>query len=167
MTGVRAAVVIGIVLLIGGCAAQAAVPAPEPSGDPVVPSYSEAPGYSQPPGDQPPNAADNNGWKQRHGLSDADRRRAEPEAERIRAALQRVHDGGDMGPDATLRALLGLGYASADVDVQPMRGAVEGAAFGVRVGPVACVIGDVRPSGVRVEVAGSAAEFGCLEPFSH
>jgi hypothetical protein len=153
---------MGIVLLVGGCAGQAAVPAEVPSSEPVVPSYSE-----QPHGDVPPNGAANNGWKQRHELSDADRRRAEQEAERIRPALQRVHDSAGMGPDPTRRALLGLGYAAADVDVQPMHDMSAGAAFGVRAGPVACVIGDVRPSGVRAEVAGSAAEFGCLEPFSH
>lgn len=33
-------------------------------------------------GDQPPNGADNNAWKQRHALSDADRRQGEQAAEK-------------------------------------------------------------------------------------
>jgi len=32
---------------------------------------------------------------------------------------------------------------------------------------IGCVIGDVRPDGVRADVTGSAAEYGCLEPFTH
>jgi hypothetical protein len=152
-----------MVLLIAGCAPHAALPAqgPAPSAGPVTASHSEVP-----QGDQPPNAAVNNGWKQRHELSAADRRRAERDAERIRPALQRVHDGGDMGSGPTRQALLGLGYPGGDVTVAAMR-VGEGAAFGVRVGPLACVIGSVTPAGVRMEVAGSAAEYGCLEPFSH
>jgi hypothetical protein len=37
----------------------------------------------------------------------------------------------------------------------------------VKVGERGCVIGDLRPAEVRLAVTGSAAEFGCLEPFSH
>jgi hypothetical protein len=42
-----------------------------------------------------------------------------------------------------------------------------GAAYGIEVGERACVIGSVRPERISVQVTGSAAEFGCLEPVSH
>ena len=42
-----------------------------------------------------------------------------------------------------------------------------GAVYAVRFAEVGCVIGDVRPERVLVQVTGSAAEFGCLEPYTH
>jgi hypothetical protein len=39
--------------------------------------------------------------------------------------------------------------------------------FAVRFADAGCVIGDVRPERLPVEVTGAAAEFGCLEPYTH
>jgi len=36
--------------------------------------------------------------------------------------------------------------------------------FTVQVAGAGCVIGDVRPDRLLVEVTGAGAEFGCLEP---
>jgi hypothetical protein len=82
---------------------------------------------------------------------------------------------GDFRSDATRRALLGLGYLDADIEDEPMRVPLgwtspqppAGAVYAVHIGQAACVIGDVRPERVLVEVAGAAVEYGCLEPFSH
>lgn len=148
------------VLVTLGCAVRTAVPAPpaEPASDPA--SASAAPV----PGDVAPNEADNNGWKQRHELTDAERAQAQRAADRIRPALQRLPEP---GPEPVRQALLWLGYAAGDVTVERMHDGSPGAAFGVRVGPRACVVGEVTPSRVRADVAGTAAEFGCLEPFTH
>jgi hypothetical protein len=79
----------------------------------------------------------------------------------------------DFAPESTRRALIGLGLADGSVGVSAMRTPAwadvtpPGAVFEVRFGTGGCVIGDVTPDRVLVEVTGSAAEFGCLEPFSH
>ena len=92
---------------------------------------------------------------------------------RIRPALQRLHDIGDFTYTSTHYTLLSLGFPDSAMTVQPMHTPADsttpppGAAFGVRVGPNACVIGSVEPAKVIVEVAGAAGEYGCLEPYSH
>jgi hypothetical protein len=49
-----------------------------------------------------------------------------------------------------------------DSDTSP-----PGAVFAVAVPGAGCVIGDVRPDRLLVEVTGAGAEFGCLEPYTH
>ncbi|WP_199180286.1 hypothetical protein [Verrucosispora sp. ts21] len=76
-------------------------------------------------------------------------------------------------PASTQGALLDLGIQADAITVTAMRPPIgqktppPGAVYAVRFGNVGCVIGDVRPDRVMVEVTGAAAEFGCLEPFSH
>ncbi|WP_344126977.1 hypothetical protein [Luedemannella flava] len=157
---------IGITLLLaaGGCGR----PVPVGSGPPTA-----YPSRSLPPGDQAANNADNNGWKQRHELSPQERAAGRTIKDRVVPALEKLRRGGDIGPDAVARTLHGLGFATDDVQVTAMRalGAdptpPPGAAFGIHFPDRGCVVGDVRPERVRAEVTGSAAEFGCLEPFSH
>ncbi|BCJ61862.1 hypothetical protein Jiend_52840 [Micromonospora endophytica] len=126
-----------------------------------------------PQADAPPNHADNNGWKQRHELSAADQRTGQRLAAQIRPRLDELRAAGDFAPASTQRALLDLGIKADAIEVTAMRPPIgqeaspPGAVYAVRFADVGCVIGDVRPDRVMVEVTGSAAEFGCLEPFSH
>ena len=73
------------------------------------------------------------------------------------------------------QTLLDLGYQREDIVVTPMRLSAlstgttppAGAVYALRFAEIGCVIGDVRRERVLAEVTGSAAEFGCLEPYSH
>jgi hypothetical protein len=124
-------------------------------------------------GDNPPNHADNNDWKQRHDLTAEEQRTGDDLAARIRPRLEALRAAGDFAPESTRQALLDLGINLGAIEVRTMRPPVgattppPGAVFAVRFGRVGCVIGDVRPERVLVQVTGSAAEFGCLEPSSH
>ncbi|MEV0717589.1 hypothetical protein [Asanoa sp. NPDC050611] len=124
-------------------------------------------------GDVPPHHADNNAWKQRHELSAAEQRAGEDLAARIRPKLAALRAAGDFAPSSTERVLVSLGIEPADLEVTPMRPPVgtdtspTGVVYAVRFGTVGCVIGDVRPSRLLVQVTAAAAEFGCLEPFTH
>ncbi len=124
-------------------------------------------------GDAPPNHADNNGWKQRHELTAAEQRTGQDLAARIRPKLEALRAVGDFAPASTRQALLDVGISADAIEVTTMRGPVgeptppPGAVYAVHFGQAGCVIGDVRPDRVLVEVTGAAAEFGCLEPFSH
>ncbi|MGW0504328.1 DUF6993 domain-containing protein [Micromonospora sp. NPDC003241] len=126
-----------------------------------------------PQADAPPHYGDNNGWKRRHELSKADQRTGKKLAARIRPKLEALRTAGDFAPASTWRALLDLGIKAEVIEVTGMRAPIgqdeppPGAVYAVRFAEVGCVIGDVRPERVMVEVTGSAAEFGCLEPFSH
>ncbi|MEV4712797.1 hypothetical protein [Micromonospora sp. NPDC049374] len=127
-----------------------------------------------PRADAPPNHADNNGWKRRRELSAADQRTGQKLAARIRPKLEALRAAGDFAPASTQRVLLDLGITADAIEVTAMRTPIgqettppPGAVYAVRFADVGCVIGDVRPERVMVEVRGSAAEFGCLEPFSH
>jgi hypothetical protein len=42
-----------------------------------------------------------------------------------------------------------------------------GAVFEVHFGDAGCITGDIRPERLLVQVSGAAAEFGCLEPYTH
>jgi hypothetical protein len=154
------------------CAGGMGDPDPEyaaPSASGYPPVVTEAP----PAGNSAPNHADNNGWKQRHELTAAEHKEGDALAARIRPALADLRAAKDFAPESTRRALIGLGLADGAVGVTTMRPPTwdgvppPGAVFEVRFGRVGCVIGDVTPDRVQVEVTGSAAEFGCLEPFSH
>ncbi|GIJ30825.1 hypothetical protein Vqi01_59870 [Micromonospora qiuiae] len=120
-----------------------------------------------------PNHAGNNGWKQRHELSAADQRTGQKLAAQIRPRLEALRAAGDFAPASTQRALLDLGIKADAIEVTAMRPPTgqetppTGAVYAVHFANVGCVIGDVRPERVMVEITGSAAEFGCLEPFSH
>jgi hypothetical protein len=162
---------VGLVMLAltAGCARPGTRP---PASTAAASAY---PPRTDGPGDQPPNAADNNAWKQRHQLSEAELGTGEAIAARIRPALEALRAGGNFAPDATRQALLDLGYRGEDIMVTTMRLSAlstattppPGAVYAVRFAEVGCVIGDVRPERVLVEVTGSAAEFGCLEPYTH
>jgi hypothetical protein len=158
----------GLVLAAATAAAGCAPPGTRAEPDPRPPSRTATPPPERTggPGDAPPNAADNTRWKQRHELSAAEREAADAAAARIRPALEQLRAAGDFAPEATRQALLDLGYRAQDIEVTPMR-EPPGAVYALHVGPRGCVIGDVRPDRVLVQVAGSAVEFGCLEPFSH
>ncbi|MBM2615073.1 hypothetical protein JIG36_05800 [Actinoplanes sp. LDG1-06] len=119
-----------------------------------------------PPGDGAPHQAENNGWKQRHELTAEEQRAGDALAARIRPALTGLRASGDFAPASTRRVLLALGLATEDVQVNEMR-TPPGTVFAVTFPEAGCVIGDVRPERVLVEVTGAAAEFGCLEPFTH
>lgn len=131
------------------------------------------------PGDpavENPNHVDNNAWKQRLEPSPTDRAAAEKLAKRVLPVLQRARaEGGDISPSAVKAVFVGFGVPASSAQVEPLRPAAAatsttppaGAAFGVRVGALGCVVGDVTGDRVRGDVAGAAAEFGCLEPFSH
>lgn len=123
--------------------------------------------------DQPPNYGDNRRWRERGELSAADAAAGAAAAERIRPELERLRANGDLAADEVRAALVGLGFPAGDIAVQEfaertvLASPGPGAAFGVRVGDAGCVVGSVSPDGVRTEVTGAAAEFGCLEPFTH
>ncbi|MEU6024173.1 hypothetical protein [Micromonospora sp. NPDC047134] len=173
------AVAVSLAVLALGCAAPGtrdgdaqAIPTETSS-----PATSSSPaGVAEPTGrqpDAPPNHGDNNGWKRRHELSAADERAGRELAARIRPSLEALRAAGDFAPASTQRALLDLGIQPDAIQVTTMRPPTgqetppPGAVYAVRFGTVGCVIGDVRPDRVMVEVTGSAVEFGCLEPFSH
>ncbi|MFF5081739.1 DUF6993 domain-containing protein [Actinoplanes sp. NPDC000266] len=133
----------------------------------------DAGAQAQPPGDGAPHQAENNGWKQRHDLTAEEQRAGDALAARIRPKLTALRSAGDFTPASTQQALLGLGLDPAQVQVTAMRTPIgeatppPGAVFAVRFPEAGCVIGDVRPERLQIEVTGAAAEFGCLEPFSH
>jgi len=172
MAGFKSArvVALGVALLaavavaVAGCAA----PGTRAPNDPPAPSASAtpAPVATEGTGDGPPNAAENNAWKQRRELPAADRRAGEAAATRIRPALEDLRAKGSFAPDATRQVLLDLGYPAERIRVLPMR-QPPGVVYALRIGEVGCVIGDVRPDRVLVQVTAVAAEYGCLEPFSH
>jgi hypothetical protein len=169
----RVLAALTLLLVLAGCARPGAQAAEggTPEG-PVRPSAT-APGSPEPSptwegADVPPNHAGNNSWKQRADLTPEDRALAETAADRIRPALEAQRARNDFGLATTRATLLGLGFAADRVQVTAMRDpAVAGAVFALRVGAKGCVVGDVRPERLLVEVTGAAAEFGCLEPFSH
>jgi hypothetical protein len=147
-------------VLLTGCADAASPTAPAPTSEtPISAATSRGP-------DVAPHEADNNGWKQRHDLTDTERAAGEQAAARIRPELARLHAAGDFALDSTRRMLVALGYAATDIQVEPLNNGSPGAVFAVRAGR-ACVDGVVRPDRVLVQVEGAAPEFGCLEPYSH
>lgn len=151
------------VILLAGCANVA----PPTHLAPADPSPSMSPISAASTGSNvAPHEAENNGWKQRHDLTDAERQAGEQAAARIRPQLLRLRTAGDFSLDSTRRTLVALGFPATDIQVEPMHDGSAGAVFAVHAGR-ACVDGDVRPERVLVRVEGSAAEFGCLEPLSH
>jgi hypothetical protein len=174
------AAALGLVAL--GCAQPGArdgdsSPLPSPSPSRPAPTAStpqdDADGQALPPGDGAPHQADNNSWKQRHELTAEEQRAGDDLAARIRQRLTALRTAGDLAPASTRQALLGLGLRPDDVQVTAMRPPLEsntpppGAVFAVQFASAGCVIGDIRPDRLRVEVTGAAAEFGCLEPYTH
>jgi len=169
------AAVLGLIAL--GCAQPGArdgdsSPLPSPSPSPS-PSRDDTDGQAQPPGDGAPHQADNNGWKQRHDLTAEEQRAGDALAARIRPKLTALRTAGDFTPASTQQALLGLGLRPDDVQVTTIRPPLgsdtppAGAVFAVQFAGAGCVIGDVQPNRLLIEVTGSAAEFGCLEPSTH
>jgi hypothetical protein len=167
------AAALGLVAL--GCAQPGAgdgdaAPLPSPS---ASTPQDDAGGPAQPPGDGAPHQADNNAWKQRHELTAEEQRAGDALAARIRPKLTALRTARDLAPASTRQALLGLGLRPDDVQVTAMRPPIgsdtppPGAVFAVRFADAGCVIGDVRPERLLVEVTGAAAEFGCLEPYTH
>jgi len=175
-----AAAALGLVVL--GCAQPGArdgdsSPLPSPSLSRPASTTStpqdDANGQALPPGDGAPHQADNNGWKQRHELTAEEQRAGDALAARIRPKLTALRTAGDLAPASTRQALLGLGLRPDDVQVTAMRPALDsdtpppGAVFAVRFADASCVIGEIRPERLLVEVTGAGAEFGCLAPSTH
>jgi hypothetical protein len=164
-------VVLASLSMVAGCAGQRAAGPVFPG--PEVTVSASAPVDAGPAGDQPPNYADNNGWKQRHELSAAEQKEGDQLVARIEPVLAELRAAGDFTPESTRRALLGLGLEAGRVGVTAMRqpswmdSVPPGAVFEVRFGAAGCVTGDVRPERLLVHVSGAAAEFGCLEPYTH
>jgi hypothetical protein len=174
------AAVLGLVAL--GCAQPGArdgdsSPLLSPSPSLPVPTPSSprdgADGQALPPGDGAPHQADNNGWKQRHKLTAGEQSVGDAIAARIRPKLAALRTAGDFAPASTRQALIELGLRPDDVQVTAMRPSSgsgtspPGAVYAVRFAGAGCVIGDVRPDRLLVEVTGAGAEFGCLEPYTH
>jgi len=161
-TRLAAALALTLAVALAGCARPVASPA---APDPAPRSSSPR---ALPPGDGAPHNAENNAWKVRAELTAAERAEAEAAAEKIRPALEQVRAGGDLGYLSVRSALLSLGYTAGQVTVTGMRDpSVAGAVYAVHAGPRSCVVGTVTPATVTAEVMGSAAEFGCLEPYTH
>jgi len=163
------AAVLGLVAL--GCAQPGTrdgdtSPLPSSSASSPLPTRSTPPDGALSPGDEAPHEADNNGWKRRHELTADERRAGDVLATRIRPKLAALRTAGDFAPESTRQALLGLGLPPDDVLVTAMR-TPPGAVFAVRFAGTGCVIGDVRPDRLLVEVTGAGTEFGCLEPDTH
>lgn len=166
--------------LLSGCA-QTAIPMPEsPPSQSASPTTAVArPATASPQleqedqGEVAPHYAENNGWKQRRELTDKEQLSGDNDADRIRARLASLRASGDVSPDAVEAALLDVGIADEDIVVRPMNPSLTshtpppGTAFGIRMGAGSCVTGDVRPERLLVEVTGSAAEFSCLDPYTH
>ncbi|GAA0379823.1 hypothetical protein GCM10009541_22930 [Micromonospora gifhornensis] len=159
-------------MLASGCAA----PGTRDGDVQATPTYTSPPVVAESTArqpDAPANHADNNGWKRRKELSAADERAGRELAARIRPPLEALRAAGDFAPASTQGALLDLGIQADAIEVTAMRPPIgqdtppPGAVYAVRFGNVGCAIGAVRPDRVMVEVTGAAAEFGCLEPFSH
>jgi hypothetical protein len=143
-----------------------------PSPSAVIASPAEA-AQAAPPGDGAPHEAENNGWKRRPDLTADQQRAGDALAARIRPRLAALRATGDFAPESTRQTLLGLGLRSEDVQVTAMRTPLDaatpppGAVFAARFGGTGCVLGDVRPDRLLVEVAAAGAEFGCPEPYTH
>ncbi|MET0420030.1 MAG: hypothetical protein ABW022_28800 [Actinoplanes sp.] len=109
----------------------------------------------------------------RRDLSAEQQRTGDALAARIRPKLTALRAAGDLTPASTRQALLDLGIAADDVQATTMRPPTgeatipPGAVFAVRFAESGCVIGDVRPERILVEVTGADPEYGCLEPFTH
>ncbi|WP_239163445.1 hypothetical protein [Paractinoplanes rishiriensis] len=127
------------------------------------------------PGDAAPNHADNNAWKQRAELTAAQKRAGEKLAGQLKPRLEKLRKAGDFRPTETREVLLDLGADPDTLIVTPMRvpewwtasTPPEGAFFAVQSAEFGCLIGDVRPERVLVEVRGANPEFGCVEPHTH
>jgi hypothetical protein len=191
MRGFFVSVGVVALFLVAGCAGRPAAgpvrpaptsPAPDVTAPDVTAPEVTAPGAAASAssvatptgaGDGPPNYADNNGWKQRHELTAAEKTEGEQLADRIRPALADLRAAQDFAPESTRQALLGLGISPDRMGVTAMRqpswmdSVPPGAVFEVHFGAAGCVTGDVRPERLLVEVRGAAAEFGCLEPYTH
>lgn len=162
-----------VALALPAVAACARPPARGPVFTPPGASASPVPPPTGPPGDGPPNHADNNRWKRRHELTVAEKQAGDQLAARIRPRLEALRKAGDFTTASAQRALLDAGVPAATITVTGMRtpswetSAPVGVVYAVTFPAAGCVIGDVRPERLLVEVTGAAAEFGCLEPFSH
>ncbi|MDE9365669.1 hypothetical protein PZ938_08635 [Luteipulveratus sp. YIM 133132] len=125
------------------------------------------------PGDGPPNHADNNAWKHRPELTAPEAAQANAAASRVRTSLSALRARHEYSPEAARKALASLGFdpdRTEVVAIRPMAGTDDvppGAAFGIHTGGRGCVIGDIRPEWVRVDVDATVMEGTCLEPFSH
>lgn len=174
MAAVRlgAALALVVVLAATGCA-PSAVPASPPTRSSGATSTPSAFRPSAPADGSAPHEAENNSWKERHALTAQERREGKALAARMRLALSALRDSGTITPDATEAALVGLGVEPNDVAVEPFRAGPTadtpppGSVFAVTFGGAGCVIGSLRTDRLDLEVTGAAAEFGCMEPFTH
>lgn len=161
------------VLAATACVSSAGVPASPPTGPSDASGSSSGFRPSAPADGSAPHEAENNSWKQRHDLTTPERRQGKALAARIRPALSALRSDGTITPEATKTALVGVGLEPDDVTTEPFRAGPTsdtpppGSAFAVKFGGAGCVIGSLSPDRLDSEVTGAAAEFGCLEPFTH
>ena len=174
MTAVRLELgLVALVVLVATGCAPSAVPASPPTMSSVATSTPTAFRPSAPADGSAPHEAENNSWKERHALTAQERREGKALAARIRPALSALRSSGAIAPGATETALVGLGIEPNDVTAKPFRAGPTsetpppGSFFAVKFGEAGCVIGSLRTDRLDLEVTGAAAEFGCLEPFTH
>lgn len=125
-------------------------------------------------GDGAPHEAENRGPLQRSDPPSEYHGTADDAAQRIEAALRPLHDRGDNLPAAVTPAIIAAGFPAEKVSIRGMLPASAaydappiGTAFGVSVAPRTCVVGAIAADRLVVQVAGSSAEYGCLEPVTH
>jgi hypothetical protein len=136
----------------------------EPNGAPDEPEATAESAPREPSPDAVgPHEVENNRGRQRRELSAPDRRITEEGVLRIRSSLDQLRAQNQLSTEAVATALIGLGYERADIDVRPFS-TPPGVVYGLRVGEAGCINGDVRPTRVLVEVAGTSPESGCIEP---
>lgn len=117
--------------------------------------------------DVAPHNAENNRWKQRKPLNAKGVQTGRDTIAKIRPVLERVCASGDFSVDTTKKA---LAEYQAHV-VRPYEKEIFiGYTITVSNGPterVTCVLGDLKPSLVRIFVDGTTGEGDCYEPKSH
>ena len=149
------------------------MPASPPTGAPATSSSPSGFRLSAPADGSAPHEAENNSWKERHDLTAKQQHEGKALAARIRTTLSALHSDGTITPEATKTALVGLGLEPDNVITKPFRPGPTsdtpppGSAFAVKFDGTGCVIGDLHPDRLDIEVTGAAAEFGCLEPITH
>ncbi|MFE1290283.1 hypothetical protein [Streptomyces sp. NPDC058751] len=143
--------------------ASASTPASSPPASP----------YAEPDrGDSAPHNAENNVGRRPGEMTAADRAAAGKQAARVRPVLEKLRARGRIGPDAVRPALAALGFAPADLRVQPPWSRwevdhaekVPGTMYGISIGSTACVSGTVGADRVWTEVTGPYPETGCVAP---
>ena len=155
-----------VLLATTACVPSVAVPASPPTG--ALGTSGSPSGFrpSAPADGSAPHEAENNSWKERHDLTAKERHEGNALAARIRTTLSALCSDGTITPEATETALVGLGLEPDNVTTEPFRPRPTsdtpppGSAFAVKFDGTGCVIGNLSPDRLDIEVTGAAAEFG-------